>query len=338
MKSPLTSNAKTGFRDKNNRIINYLRLSVTDRCNLRCIYCMPEEGVKFTPRKDILTYEEMLRIVRLCVQRGIRKVRLTGGEPLVRKGFISFVERLCNTKGVEAITLTTNGVLLKDFARPLRECGICRVNVSMDTLRPDRFRRITRRDYFDRVWEGIEEAESMGFEPIKINVVAMRGVNDDEIIDFARLTYKRPYHIRFIEIMPVGEKRAWTLKEFMPVEEILSTIQSLGPIKPVHSEPLDGPAERYALEGAMGEIGFIGALSHPFCETCNRLRLTSEGRLKGCLFSDQETDIKTPLRQWKGDSRLLELITYTILNRPKNHGLDIRSPRTCVRPMNSIGG
>ncbi|HID31256.1 MAG TPA: radical SAM protein [Desulfobacterales bacterium] len=200
LRSPFTLLAKADFVDNNHRTINYLRLSVTDRCNLRCIYCMPEEGVQFVPHKEILTYEEMLRVVSLCVTHGIRKVRLTGGEPLVRKGIISFIERLYHIDGLEEITLTTNGVLLKDFARPLRECGICRINVSMDTLRPERFYQIARRDYFGRVWEGIEQAESGGLQPIKINVVAMRGIDDDEILDFARLTFKNPYHVRFEDV------------------------------------------------------------------------------------------------------------------------------------------
>ena len=336
--SPLTSSTEADFLDSNHRTINYLRLSVTDRCNLRCIYCMPEEGVKFVPHSEVLSYEEMLHVVSLCVLHGIRKVRLTGGEPLVRKGIIPFIERLCGIEGLEEITLTTNGVLLKDFARPLRECGICRINVSMDTLRPERFFQITRRDYFDRVWKGIEEAESAGLSPIKINVVAMRGVNDDEILDFASLTYRKPYHVRFIEMMPVGERSAWTSEGFLSIKEILSVIRCLGSIRPVNSEWLDGPAQRYALEGAKGEIGLIGALSHHFCKKCNRLRLTANGHLRGCLFSEQETDIKTPLRQGKGNGLLSELITNAILNKPENHGLDIYNPRKCVRSMNSIGG
>jgi cyclic pyranopterin phosphate synthase len=329
---------ETGFLDNNHRVINYLRLSVTDRCNLRCIYCMPDEGIKFVPHSEILTYEEMLRVVSLCALHGIRKVRLTGGEPLVRKDIVPFIEKLYHIDGLEEITLTTNGVLLKDFARPLRECGICRINVSMDTLKAERFRRIARRDHFDRVWEGIKEAESAGFQPIKINVVAMRGVNDDEILDFARLTFGKPYHVRFIEMMPVGEKNAWTSERFLSTEEILGAIRHLGPVRPVNSEPLDGPAQRYALEGAKGQIGFIGALSHHFCEKCNRLRLTADGYLRGCLFSERETDIKTPLRQGKGNEYLLDLITDTIANKPENHGLDMSSPRKCVRSMNSIGG
>ena len=192
------------MQDKNHRTISYLRLSVTDRCNLRCIYCMPEEGVQFMPHSEILTYEEMLRLVSLSIQRGIRKVRVTGGEPLVRKGFTGFLERLCKIQGLDDVALTTNGVLLKRYAADIRRCGICRINVSLDSLRPERFFRITGRDSFKQVWEGIEEAERVGFDPIKINVVAIKGVNDDEILDFADLAMKKPYHIRFIELMPVG--------------------------------------------------------------------------------------------------------------------------------------
>jgi cyclic pyranopterin phosphate synthase len=324
--------------DNNHRAINYLRLSVTDRCNLRCIYCMPEEDVNFIPHNEILTYEEMLHLVRLCVQSGIRKVRLTGGEPLVRKDIILFIDRLSSIRGLEEVTLTTNGVLLKNFARDLRDCGVCRINVSMDTLSPDRFFHTTRRDLFQQVWEGIEEARSVGLNPIKLNVVGMRGVNDDEILDFARLTYKKPYHVRFIEFMPVGKDNAWLPRNFISVEEILNLVQSLGKLRPVAPKPLSGPAQSYALEGAKGEIGFIGALSNHFCDNCNRLRLTADGNLRGCLFSDNEIDIKTPLRKGNGDGHLLDLIGNAILNKPKDHGLGEYKPRKCVRSMNSIGG
>lgn len=324
--------------DNNHRVINYLRLSVTDRCNLRCIYCMPEKGIRFMPHSEILTYEEILHIVRLSIQKGIRKIRLTGGEPLVRKGFISFLERLSKIEGLEEITLTTNGVLLKSFAADIKNCGISRINVSLDSLRPERFFRITGRDCFKQVWEGIEEAEHVGFNPIKINVVAIKGVNDDEILDFAALTLEKPYHVRFIEIMPIGDKNIWTTEKFISAKEIHNRIQTLGILQPIGHNTLDGPAERYALEGAKGEVGFIGALSNHFCDNCNRLRLTADGHLKGCLFSDQETDLKTPLRDGKGDRHLLNLIRDTILNKPKDHGLLVSNPRKCVRAMNSIGG
>jgi len=325
--------------DNHHRVINYLRLSVTDRCNLRCVYCMPEQGVQFMPHGQILTYEEMLHLVRLCAQQGIRKVRLTGGEPLIRKEFIGFVERLCNIERLEEITLTTNGVFLKDFARGLRDCGICRINVSMDTLKPDRFRQITGRDDFDRVWEGIEEAERAGFNPIKLNVVVMRGINDDEVLDFAHLIRVRPYHVRFIELMPVGRENSfWTAERFIPAREIFYRIQTLGTLKPIDHNPLDGPAERFTLDGAKGKIGFISALSHHFCETCNRLRLTADGHLRGCLFSDQETDLKTPLREGKEDGYLLDLIRTTMQNKPATHGLRNSGPRKCTGQMNRIGG
>jgi len=325
--------------DNHQRMINYLRLSVTDRCNLRCVYCMPEQGLPFMPHGEILTYEEMLRLVKLCTQQGIRKVRLTGGEPLVRKGFIGFAERVCRVEGLEEITLTTNGVFLKDFARALKEAGIGRINVSLDTLKRDRFDRITRRDFYDRVWEGIEAAERAGFYPIKLNVVAMKGVNDDEVMDFARLTLEKPYHIRFIEFMPVGrENDFWTAERFVSSKEIFDKIRVVGSLTAKDRNPLDGPAERFAFDGARGEIGFIGALSHHFCEVCNRLRLTADGHLRGCLFSEEETDLKTPLREGQGDRFILDLIGDTLRNKPANHGLVESRPRKCTCQMNRIGG
>lgn len=324
--------------DNNNRIINYLRLSVTDKCNLRCIYCMSEEGVEFMPHAEILTYEEMLVIIKLCIQKGIRKLRLTGGEPLIRKGVIDFIKKVSELDGLEEVTLTTNGVYLKEFAHSLRQSGIYRINVSMDTLRPDRFFNITRRDLFDRVREGIEEAESTGLNPIKINVVIMKGVNDDEILDFAQLTYSKPYHVRFIELMPVGDPEKWTPHRFISTREVFDKISTLGKIIPVSSDPLAGPARRFTLEGSKGEIGLIGALSYHFCENCNRLRLTADGKLRGCLFSDSETDIKEPLRNGANEQYILKLIEETIQNKPRSHGQAVWQPRKCSRSMNGIGG
>ena len=326
------------FPAKGNRIINYLRLSVTDRCNLRCMYCMPDEGVDFVPHNQILSYEEMLHLVALSVKAGIRKVRLTGGEPLVRKGFIPFLEKLSAIENLKEISLTTNGVLLKEFALDIKRCGICRINVSLDSLNPQRFVRITGRDYFHRVLEGIEEADRLGFAPIKINVVAMRGINDDEILDFGRLTLTRPYHIRFIEFMPIGKNNGWTSDRFISGDEILNTLRGLGELKALEHNSLDGPAQRYRLQGAKGEIGVISPISNHFCDQCNRLRLTAEGHLRGCLFSDKEIDIKTPLRQGRGDEDLLELVRLAIDKKPKDHGLVQGDPRKCVRHMSSIGG
>ncbi len=324
--------------DNSGRIINYLRLSITDRCNLRCVYCMPEEGIDFLPHSEILTYEEILHLVRLSVQAGIRKVRLTGGEPLVRKGFIPFLESLCRIEALKEITLTTNGVLLKELAAKIKACGICRINISLDSLKAERFFQITGRDCFDRVWEGIQEAGRLEFNPIKINVVVMKGTNDDEIIDFARLTLEKPYHVRFIEFMPVGTDNGWSPQKFVSTKEIHEQIGNLGVLNPVSSNSLDGPAQRYILEGAKGQIVLIGALSNHCCKICHRLRMCAEGHLRGCLFSDQEIDIKTPLRGNKGDAHLLNLIHQAIKNKPREHGIERYGPRKCVRQMSSIGG
>jgi len=330
--------ASEALKKNSKRTINYLRLSVTDRCNLRCMYCMPEEGIEFVPHDDILSYEEMLHLVEISVQAGIRKVRLTGGEPLARKGFISFLKKLSGIRGLEEITLTTNGVLLKEFAADIKNCGVRRINISLDTLKAERFRQITGRDHFDRVWAGIQEAERLGFSPIKINVVAMRGVNDDEILDFVRLTLEKPFHIRFIEYMPVGKNNNWSPERFISTSEILSRVQELGALSPVMQNALDGPADRYRIGGAVGEVGLIGALSNHFCHKCNRLRLTAEGHLRGCLFSDQEIDVKTPLREGKPDADLLALVRVAIESKPNDHGLISNKPRKCVRHMSSIGG
>ncbi len=228
--------------------------------------------------------------------------------------------------------------MLKSLAADIKNCGISRINVSLDSLRPERFFRITGRNCFKQVWEGIEEAEHMGFNPIKINVVAIKGVNDDEIFDFAALTLEKPYHIRFIELMPIGDKNISRDDKFISTKEIFKKIETISMLQPIANNLLDGPAERYSLEGAKGEVGFIGALSNHFCDKCNRLRLTPEGHLRGCLFSDQEIDLKTPLRQEKKDAYLLQLIELAIKNKPKEHGLLEYGPRKCVRQMNSIGG
>jgi cyclic pyranopterin phosphate synthase len=299
---------------------------------------MGEDGLHFIPHQEVLSYEEILHIVRVSTRAGIRKVRLTGGEPLVRKGFIPFLERLSDIHELDEITLTTNGVLLEEFAQDIRNCGICRLNISLDSLQPDRFRMITRRDCFERTMAGIRAAERVGFDPIKINVVAIRGANDDELIDFARLTLAKPYHIRFIEYMPIGKSNGWKREKFISTEEIQERLRSLGPLRSLPNHRLDGPASRYKIDGAVGEIGFISALSNHFCDRCNRLRLTAEGHLRGCLFSDAEIDVKAPLREGRPDSELLELLRLAIKNKPKDHGAIETNPRKCVRPMSAIGG
>jgi GTP 3',8-cyclase len=324
--------------DDNNRIINYLRISITDRCNLRCIYCLDDEDFDYKPHEDILTYEEVLDLARLFIQRGIRKIRITGGEPLVRKDFLSFIERLNRIRGLEEIALTTNGVLLERYASNLKECGVHRLNVSMDTLKRERYLHITRRDYFEQVWRGVREAERLGFYPIKLNVVAIRGLNDDEVTDFARLALEKPYHIRFIEYMPVGQTSRWSSDQFISVGELRTLVEKSVSLEPVQSGPTDGPADRFKLRDGAGEIGFIGAISHHFCATCNRLRLTAEGRVRSCLFSDEEVDLKIPLRQGRGDPCISNLIEEAIRQKPCGHNFDVFGLYRCGRRMVKIGG
>ena len=334
-----TDSKVTNRTEQPNRTINYFRISVTDRCNLRCKYCLPEEGIRFLPHEEILSYEEILRLVRVSVQAGIRKVRVTGGEPLVRRGLDTFLSYLFKISKLEDISLTTNGVLLKPLAARLRKIGLRRINVSLDSLRPSRFRYITGHNCFSDVWEGIREAELVGFNPIKINVVAMRGINDDEIVEFARLAIDRPYHIRFIELMPTAENGSYP-RLFLPMKDIFDLVTiSLGKLKPIKSDSLAGPSKRYKLNHSKGEIGFISALSNHFCQNCNRLRLTSDGHLRGCLFSEDEIDIKAAMRGGKNNSELLELIKLAIKNKPKEHNLLYnQSNRKCVRIMSRVGG
>jgi cyclic pyranopterin phosphate synthase len=325
--------------DSFNRRINYLRISLTDRCNLRCIYCMPEHGVPKLIHEDILTYEEMERVARLSVGLGIEKIRLTGGEPLVRKNIVDLTKALGEIPGIRDISLTTNGVLLAEKARSLWEAGVKRINISLDTLNSKKFSEITRFDFFNQVWEGIQEAERIGFSPIKINVVALKGINDDEILAFGRLSYEKPYHIRFIEFMPVGPENGWSAERFLSTEEIINQLEVLGPLSPVNGQGFDGPAKRMAFEGAMGEIGLISPISEHFCPACNRLRLTAEGRLRVCIFSDDETDLRTPLRNGASDMELESIIRGTITRKPKEHPIQMNPlPRKCQRQMSKIGG
>jgi GTP 3',8-cyclase len=325
--------------DPFNRRLNYLRISLTDRCNLRCLYCMPAEGVPKLAHEDLLSYEELLRLARLSVALGIEKIRLTGGEPLTRKGAIPFMAELARIPGVQDISLTTNGILLAEQARSIWEAGIRRINVSLDSLNPERYALITRRDCFSRVWEGIETAEAIGFYPIKINVVALKGLNEEEIAAFGRLSLEKPYHIRFIEFMPVGPSLGCSADRFLPAERILERLGSLGPLTPINGQRLDGPARRWAYAGARGEVGLISPVSQHFCPACNRLRLTSDGKLRTCIFSDQETDLRRPLRQGADDDQLEMIIREAIASKPREHPLNASTaPQRCQRQMSKIGG
>lgn len=323
--------------------INYLRVSVTDRCNLRCIYCMPKEGLSLLGHNDILRYEEILRVVRAAIPEGINKVRLTGGEPLTRKGIVGFIDNLTKIEGLSDVSLTTNGILLADHAEAIYRAGIRRINISVDSLNPDRYRTITRGGDLDAVLRGIRKAAEVGFSPIKINIVLMKGTNDDEILDFARATLRWPYQVRFIEMMPIGRKSADSPTEYLSNDVARERIGQSFKMEYLgdNGDPDNrGPARRYRIDGAIGEIGFISPISHEFCGECNRLRLTAEGHLRACLLSDDEIDLKPDLRSGCSDEVLKGLIRRAIAAKPAGrHALPgDPSPRKCSRQMSAIGG
>jgi cyclic pyranopterin phosphate synthase len=318
--------------DNHQRRLTYLRLSVTDKCNLRCWYCQPAQGLPLLPHSEILSYEEMLRLVGLFMGLGVNKIRVTGGEPLMRRDLIPFLSRLKSIAPDVELCLTTNGLRLAEMATELKAAGVSRVNVSLDSLRPERFRAITRVDALDRVLDGLETALATGFEPVKINMVPLAGVNDDEIADFGRLTLGRPLEVRFIEFMPLGDGSRWRPELVVSSAEVMRRLSSLGRLDPIDPRPGDGPARRYRIEGAAGAVGFISAMTDHFCETCNRLRLTAEGRLRPCLLSDLEVDLKVPLRDGASDAELTRIIVDSAGLKPR------RPDRQVHRPMSSIGG
>jgi cyclic pyranopterin phosphate synthase len=323
--------------DSYGRRIDYLRLSITDRCNLRCRYCMPAQGVAKIRHEEMLTYEEILRLTRLLVLMGISKVRITGGEPLVRKGVLFFCESIAQMAGIQSVSLTTNGVLLEEHAEGLLRAGIQRINVSLDSLVPRKYASITRKDCFQQVWKGILKAHDLGLSPVKLNAVVMRGVNDDEIEALARLTFEYPFHVRFIELMPMNADEPDQC--FIGSDEILDRLSSVGTLSPVNSSHSNGPARHYQFEGAVGKIGIISPISHHFCPTCNRLRLTADGKLRTCLFAAQETDLRPCLREGVSDEGLLDRIREAILAKPEKHALSPGGIRRCInRPMVAIGG
>jgi len=305
--------------DQWGRRIEYLRISVTDKCNLRCLYCMPEEGMDWLRRDEILDYEEIARIVRTMAGMGLRRVRITGGEPLVRKDLPVLVEMIRRMPEIEDLSLSTNAVLLGPMARELRDAGVDRVNVSLDSLREDRFDTITRRPgSFRKVMAGLEAAEAVGFRPIKINVVLMRGRNEDEIEEFARITRDRPWHVRFIELMPTGSNLEMSESEYFSCREALERVRTMGELEPAEGPTGNGPATYYRFPGAAGTVGVITPMSHNFCHRCNRMRLTADGHLRPCLFGDLQTNLRDPLRQGEP---LVPLIQETLRIKPKQHYL-----------------
>ncbi len=340
--------------DQFSRTISYLRLSLTDRCNLRCLYCMPEEtengnrpvkGGKSLCHQDLLSYEELLRVVRLAVSLGMNKLRLTGGEPLVRRGVLDFIHELYRLPGLDEVRLTTNGVLLAEYADRLYREGVRHLNISLDTLQAEKFITITGRDHYHQVRAGIDAALALGFQ-LKLNVVAMRGINDDEITAFGRLALEFPLQVRFIEFMPVGETSSWREQRFIAAEEIRERIARLGQLSPYQRRHSEGPARMFELrtaDGQKGVVGFISPISHHFCDQCNRLRLTSEGRLRACLLSDAESDLKALLRGGGSDREIVAAIKQAILDKPQGHALQQRGAEAahgplCVGQMSRIGG
>ena len=334
------------MKDSHGRVIDYLRISLTDKCNFRCIYCMPEEGVQQMGHDQILRLEEIEQIVRVATRIGIRSIRLTGGEPLVRKGVVGLVESLAAVPGIDNISMTTNGVLLPRMADDLARAGLSRVNISLDTLDPDQFRMITRLGSIDDTLAGIEAALAAGFDPVKINAVTVRSLNQD-FLGFAKLSIDRPLHVRFIEYMPVGESTGsdgsgWGPADVVPSEELLQVINEraaaagMAGLEPVAEEgkPLGwGPARYYTFPGAQGTVGFISPLSRHFCSECNRLRLTADGKLRPCLFSDRELDIRAALRDG-GEDGAYECFLQALDLKPDEHHDKVGTDRK----MSQIGG
>lgn len=326
------------MQDPFGRNIDYLRLSITDRCNLRCRYCMPEEGVPALAHGDILSYEELLQVARCCVALGIGKIRVTGGEPLVRRGVVDFITRLAALPGPPEIVLTTNGLMLADLALPLKKAGLTRVNVSLDTLRPERFAALTRRQGLDQVLAGLAAAEAAGLDPVKVNVIPLKGVNDDELLDFARLTLTHPWEVRFIEFMPISPDLEYASGDGVPIDEVERQLQTLGPLEPLPRRKSAGPARLFRLPRGRGCVGLIPSVSGHFCPECNRLRVTADGRVRGCLFSNQEVDLKAALRSGADEAAIMQLLHAAVCTKPPHHTIGSPGFAAPNRRMHGIGG
>ena len=327
----------TGLFDSFQRQMNYLRISVTERCNLSCIYCSVG-SVPHQPQNEILSYEEIRRIVQVAAGMGVSKVRITGGEPLVRADLSRLVWMLSQIEGINDISLTSNGTLLSRYAVELKEAGLKRVNVSLDTLKEDRFKRITSTDKLGEVLSGIEAAHLAGLHPVKVNMVVLQGINDDELLNFAQMSIYQGWHVRFIEFMPFGMPKAEALGT-VSAQAIRERIQPLGKMEPYTGQTGNGPARYYRLPGAKGTIGFITPMTEHFCHTCNRLRLTSDGQLRPCLLADDEVNLKESLRNGASTDRLKQLIQQAVvIKRDRHHLAGELAPETGGRPMCQIGG
>ncbi len=320
------------------RPITYLRVSVTDKCNLRCVYCMPEGGLPWLRRDEILSYEEIETIVRAAASVGVCAVRLTGGEPLVRRNLSRLASAIAATPGIDDLALSTNGLLLEEQLDELVAAGVRRINLSLDTLRADRFEAIARRAGLDAVLRAIDAAIAAGLAPIKLNCVVMRGHNDDELADFAALTRDRPIFVRFIEVMPVRENAELQRDVYVSSDEILERIRAIGELRPVQGPSGNGPARYFAFADAAGAVGVISPLSHDYCERCNRVRLTADGRLRLCLFGDHSVDLRTPLRAGATAEGIAEILRSAMLIKPERHHLRLGETASRMRAFSEIGG
>ncbi len=326
------------MKDQFGRRIDYLRISVTDKCNLRCSYCMPVEGLEWIPRSELLSFEEITAIVSQMAEMGLETIRITGGEPLVRRDLPDLIEMLAAVRGIRDIALSTNAVLLPQFAQRLRKAGVQRVNISLDTLRRSRFERIARRPvrFFDATLEGIEAAERAGFAPLKINTVLLRGINDDEVEEFAAITRRKPWHVRFIELMPVAENLHLS-DRFIAADVILDRLSRMADLRPVSGPRGNGPARYFSYPDSAGTIGVITPLSHEYCYRCNRMRLTADGRLRTCLFGTHEVDLRAPLRE---TGSVHEAVHLALAGKPKQHLLQIGSTTGSggLSALSQVGG
>ncbi|HEY4439321.1 MAG TPA: GTP 3',8-cyclase MoaA [Candidatus Elarobacter sp.] len=320
------------------RPITYLRVSVTDRCNLRCVYCMPEAGLPWIPKPEILSYEEIAEIVAAAASIGVRSIRLTGGEPLIRRNLDTLVRMIAAIPGIDDIALSTNGLLLADQAEALLAAGLNRVNVSLDTLDDGRFTAIARRPGLERVLAGIDAALANGLGPVKLNCVLMRGTNDDELEAFAALTRERAVHVRFIEVMPVEDNVALQAQSWVSSDEVIERLSALGELRAVANPHGNGPARTFAYDDAPGTVGVISPLAHDYCERCNRVRLSADGRLKLCLFGDHLIDLRTPLRNGGGQESIVSLLRAAMHVKPERHHLVLGETSSAMRAFSEIGG
>lgn len=324
--------------DSYSRKIEYLRISVTDRCNLRCRYCMPEEGIKWMDHSNVLTFEQLVRLIKISTKVGIRKIRFTGGEPLVRKDITKLIAKVSEIPEINDIAITTNGVLFTEMAEELKAAGLTRVNFSLDTLVPEKFQYITRRGDLNDPIRGIKKALEVGLAPVKINTVVIKDFNEDEILDLVKIACEMPLHVRFIEFMPIGDLPFFKKERLVTMDEIKKIIESRYELLTSATTKGNGPAKSYNIKGGVGTVGFISAMSNHFCAECNRIRMTVDGKLRACLFDKKETSLKLALENGASDEKLVSMFSKVIKEKPEHHHMETGWGADNVRKMYQIGG